>query len=249
MKHKLPLSVFIMLLAFNATQASTLSVAVAANFTAPMKDIAKEFEKETGHHLTLTFGSSGKLFAQIKNGAPYQVFLCADDKKTGKLENEGLSVAGSQFTYALGTLVLWSANPEFIDSKGETLKQNQFSHLAIANPSIAPYGLAAIETLQKLNTLEHLKKKFVQGENIAQTYQFVATGNAELGFVALSQVFQAGQLTKGSAWIVPAEWHTPIRQNAVLLSKGKDNNAATALLAYLKSDKATAIIKSFGYNL
>jgi len=249
MKHKISLSLFIMLSAMSSAQATTVSVAVAANFSAPMKDIAQEFEKETGHHLTLTFGSSGKLFAQIKNGAPYQVFLCADDKKPGKLENEGLSVPGSEFTYALGTLVLWSANPDFIDDNGEVLKQKQFIHLAIANPALAPYGVAAIETMQKLKVLDNLRSTFVQGENVAQTYQFVATGNAPLGFVALSQVFQAGKLTQGSAWIVPAELHKPIRQNAVLLSKGKDNKAAETLLAYLKSNKATAIIKSYGYKL
>jgi len=232
-----------------SSHAAEVSVAVAANFTAPMKSIAAEFEKDTGHKAALAFGSSGKFYAQIKNGAPFQVFLSADDEKPGKLEQENLTQRGSRFTYAIGTLVLWSAQPGVVDAAGEVLRKGQFQKLALANPKLAPYGQAAIEVMTGMGVRDTLAAKFVQGENIAQTWQFISTGNAELGFIALSQVMKDGKVASGSAWIVPARLHTPIRQDAVILSAGQGNAAAEALMKYLKSDKAKAIIKSFGYEI
>ncbi len=236
------------LLAATGLQAAEVQVAVAANFTAPMQQIAAQFEKDTGHKAVLSFGATGKLYAQIINGAPFEAFLSADAKTPAKLEAEGQTVAGSRFTYAVGKLVLWSADANLIKGNDAALKASEFRHLALANPKTAPYGAAAIAVLGKLNLLEKLQPRLVQGENIAQTHQFVSTGAAELGFVALSQVFKDGKLTGGSAWIIPAEFHEPIYQDAVVLAKGKDNPAAGALLNYLKGDKAHAIIKSFGYD-
>ncbi len=229
--------------------AAEVNVAVAANFTAPMKQIAAEFLKDTGHSATLAFGSSGKFYAQIKNGAPFQLFFSADDNKPAQLEKDGLTVADSRFTYAVGTLVLWSAKPGLVDPRGEVLSKGSFNKIAIANPKLAPYGTAAIEVLTKQGMLTTLQPKFVQGENIAQTFQFVSTGNAELGFVALSQVMKNGKITTGSAWVVPGKLHSPIRQDAVLLATGKDNAAAKALMVYLKTEKAKAIIRSYGYEI
>ena len=229
--------------------ADEVQVAVAANFTAPMQKIAAEFEKNTGHKALLAFGATGKFAAQIRNGAPFQVLLAADDETPAKLEADGQTVAGSRFTYAIGKLVLWSARPGYVDDQGAVLKKGDFNKLALANPKLAPYGVAAIESMTKLGVLGAAEGKFVQGENIAQTYQFVSTGNAELGFVALSQVMKDGKIAAGSAWIVPNTLHSPIRQDAVLLAKGKGNAAATALMGFLKSEKAKAIIKAYGYDL
>jgi molybdate transport system substrate-binding protein len=231
-----------------AAGAADVSVAVAANFTAPMNAIAAEFAKDTGHQVKASFGSSGKFYAQIRNGAPFQVFLSADDETPAKLEQEGATVAGSRLTYAVGSLALWSGDPGRVDTRGEVLRLGGFNKLAIANPKLAPYGKAAIETLTHLGVLDVVSNKFVQGENIGQTHQFVVSGNAELGFVALSQVMKDGRLTSGSAWIVPEPMHSPIRQDAVILSGGKDNPAAAALMQYLKGDKARAIIKAYGYR-
>ncbi|WP_409279340.1 molybdate ABC transporter substrate-binding protein [Pseudomonas defluvii] len=228
--------------------ADDVQVAVAANFTAPIQAIAKEFEKDTGHRLVTAFGATGQFYAQIKNGAPFEVFLAADDTTPAKLEAEGDTVKGSRFTYAIGTLALWSAKEGYVDAKGNVLKQNQFQHLAIANPKAAPYGLAATQVLQKLNLTDATRAKLVEGQNITQAYQFVATGNAELGFVALSQIYQEGKITRGSAWVVPAALHEPIRQDAVILAKGKDNPAAQALIDYLKGPKAAAVIAAYGYS-
>jgi molybdate transport system substrate-binding protein len=231
------------------SHADEVQVAVAANFTAPMQQIAAQFEKESGHKAVLSFGATGKFFAQIVNGAPFEMLLAADDETPARLEKDGQGVPGSRFTYAIGKLVLWSADPALVDGKGEVLKTGNFKHLAIANPKTAPYGAAAVETLTKLGLLANLQPRFVQGENISQTQQFIVTGNAELGFIALSQVIKDGKITAGSAWAVPANLYEPIRQDALLLSKGKDKPAAAALLAYLKGDKAKAIIKTFGYEL
>ena len=228
--------------------ADEVQVAVAANFTAPMKLIAADFEKQTGHKVTLAFGSTGKFYAQITNGAPFEVFLAADDETPSKLEKEGTAVTGTRFTYATGKLVLWSAQPGFVDAQGDVLKKNNFSKLAIAAPKLAPYGAAAVETLTKLGLLATLEPKLVTGESIGQAFSFVSTGNAELGFIALSQVYQDGKLKSGSGWTVPENLHNPIRQDAVLLTKGKDNKAAVALLAFLKTDPAKAVIRSFGYQ-
>ncbi|MEZ5539932.1 MAG: molybdate ABC transporter substrate-binding protein [Pseudomonadales bacterium] len=239
-------------LLFNASLAiaDKISVAVAANFSEPMQKIAVEFEQKTGHKILLSPGSTGKLYAQIKNGAPFEIFLSADDTTPSKLEKEGYAIAGSQFTYATGKLVLWSAKTNFVDNKGEVLKNGQFAHLAIANPTTAPYGAAAIETLKKINLLTAIQPKFVQGENITQTFQFVSSGNAELGFVALSQVYKNGKITSGSAWIVPASLHAPLKQDAVLLKPSQQKPAAQQLFDYLKNDDAAKqIIHSYGYEI
>ena len=237
------------LLGATLAHADEIQVAVAANFTAPMQKIAAEFEKDTGHKAQLAFGATGKFYAQIRNSAPFEILLAADDATPEKLEKEGTAVAGSRFTYAIGKLVLWSSKAGFVDGKGEILKKGDYKHVSIANPKLAPYGAAAIETLTALKLLDAIQPKFVQGENIAQTHQFVATGNAELGFVALSQVMKDGRIAEGSGWIVPPELHQPIRQDAVLLTNGKGKPAAEALMKYLGSDKAKAVIQSFGYAL
>ena len=235
--------------ASSQAHAADVNVAVAANFTAPMQKIAQIFEQDTGHKAVLSFGATGNFYAQIKNGAPFQVFLAADDTTPLKLEKEDMTVGGQRFTYATGKLVLWSKQPGYVDDKGAVLQSGNFQRIAVANPKLAPYGVAAIETMTKMGVLAQVQPKIVQGENIAQTYQFVATENAQLGFVALSQVYLDGRITQGSGWIVPSNLHAPIRQDAVLLQKGKDNPAATALLTFLKGDKAAAIIRSFGYEL
>ncbi|MEP6790526.1 MAG: molybdate ABC transporter substrate-binding protein [Ramlibacter sp.] len=232
-----------------SVHAADVSVAVAANFTAPMQKIAAAFEADTGHKATLAFGATGAFYAQIRNGAPFQVLLAADDETPAKLEKEGAAVAGTRFTYATGKLVLWSAQPGVVDSEGDVLAKGNFERIAVANPRLAPYGAAAIETMTKLNVLDRLQSRFVQGENIAQTYQFVSTGNAPLGFIALSQVMVGGVIARGSSWVVPESLHQPIRQDAVVLVPGKDNAAAMALLAYLKGEKARGIIRSYGYAL
>jgi molybdate transport system substrate-binding protein len=232
-----------------SAHAAEVNVAVAANFTAPMNAIAAAFARDTGHQAKLAFGGSGKFYAQIKNGAPFQVLLSADDEIPAKLVQEGLADPASRFTYAIGTLVLWSAQPAYVDAKADVLKKSHFNKLALASPKLAPYGKAAVEVLTGMGLLETLSAKFVQGENIAQTWQFVSTGNAELGFVALSQVMKDGKIASGSAWVVPGKLHSPIRQDAVILSSGKDNAAAEALVKYLKGGKAKAIIKSYGYEI
>ncbi|MNY84331.1 Molybdate-binding periplasmic protein precursor [compost metagenome] len=240
-------SVLIAALFTGAAHAETISVAVASNFTAPMQKIAAQFEKDTGHKAELSFGATGKFYAQISNGAPFGILLAADDKTPAKIAQEGKGDAASRFTYSIGKLVLWSKQDGYVDANGEVLKTGKFQHVAIANPKLAPYGLAAEQTLTKLNLLDAIKPKFVQGENIGQTYQFAATGNAELGFVALSQVMEDGKIKAGSAWVVPAQMHEPIRQDAIVLNNAKDNVAAKALMDYLKGDKARAIISAYGY--
>lgn len=232
-----------------SAQADEVQVAVAANFAGPMKAIAAVFEKTTGHRAELITGSTGKFYAQIKSGAPFDVFLAADDETPAKLEQESLAVKGSRFTYATGKLVLWSANTNLVDGKGEVLKKGEFKKLAIANPKVAPYGAAAVETLTKLGLLDAITPKLVQGESIGQTFSFISTGNAELGFVALSQVLEGGKLKSGSAWTVPANLHGPIVQDAVVLARGKDNKAAAELVALLKSPRIKDLIRSYGYDL
>jgi molybdate transport system substrate-binding protein len=228
--------------------ADEVSVAVAANFTAPMQHIAAGFEKQTGHKVQASYGATGKFYAQIKNGAPFEVLLTADEETPAKLIKENAAVAGSQFTYAIGKLVLWSAKPAIVDTAGTVLKSGGFDHLALANPKLAPYGAAAVEVMKTLGVYDAVQPKIVTGESIAQTYQFISTGNALLGFVALSQVLTDGKI-EGSSWIVPARLYTPIRQDAVILEKGRGKPAAEALMKYLKSDKARAVIQSFGYAL
>lgn len=230
-------------------EASEVQVAVAANFARPMQRIAAEFAKDTGHQAVLATGATGAFFAQIENGAPFEVLLSADRATPERLEADGFGVAGSRFTYALGTLVLWSAKPGVVDAAGAVLKKGEFRHLAIANPKVAPYGAAAMEALRSLGLFEGLRSKLVQGESIAQAYQFIATGNAELGFVALSQVAAPDAPTTGSYWIVSAHLYAPIRQDAVLLRRGERNPAARALCEYMKSVKAREVIRAYGYEL
>jgi len=237
------------LLAFATAHADEVQVAVAANFTGPMQVISALFERDTGHKASLAFGATGKFYAQITNGAPFEVLLSADDETPARLIKEGHGVAGSSFTYAIGKVVLWSADPKLVDAKGEVLKKGGFKHIAIANPKTAPYGAAAMQVMNKLGVAETLKPLFVQGENIAQTHQFISTGAADLGFVAYSQVIKNGQIGSGSGWVIPGKFYDPIRQDAVILAKGKDKPAAIALLNYLKTEKAQAVIKSFGYEL
>lgn len=230
-------------------QAEEVQVAVAANFTAPLQAIVGDFEKATGHKVVASYGATGQFYAQIKNGAPFEVFMAADDTTPAKLESEGESVAGSRFTYAIGALTLWSAQEGYVDDQGAVLKSDKFRHLAIANPKTAPYGLAATQVLDKLGLRQKVAPKLVEGQNITQALQFVSSGNAELGFVALSQVYKDGKITSGSAWLIPAELHDPIRQDALILNKGKDNPAAKALVDYLKGEQAAAVIRSYGYQL
>ena len=234
-------------MAFSA-HAGEVSVAVAANFTAPMQKIASLFEQDTGHKATLAFGSTGRFYAQIKNGAPFDLLLSADDETPAKLAKEGLAVDASRFTYAIGKLALWSKQPGLVDAQGQVLKSGTFDKIAVADPKLAPCGAAAVEVMTQLGVLNTLRPKFVQGENIAQTHQFVATQNAQLGFVAMSQVMADGRLVEGSVWAVPATLYSPLRQDAVLLNKGQGNAAATALLQYLKGDKARAVIRGYGYE-
>ncbi len=228
----------------NAVAAET-NVAVAANFTDAAKEIAAAFKQKTGHEAVLSFGATGQLYAQITQDAPFQVMLSADDERPKKLVEDGLGVADSRFTYAIGKLVLWSKTKDFVKGE-ETLRAGAFTKLSIANPTAAPYGAAAVETLKALKIYETLQPKIVQGNNIAQAFQFIDTGNAELGFIALSQL--AGN-PGGSRWLVPQPLYTPIRQDAVLLKKGAANEAATAFIAFLKGPEARAIIEKYGYEV
>ncbi len=237
------------LLGIAQAQADEIKVAVAANFTAPMEQIATLFAKDTGHKAVLSFGATGALYAQISNGAPFALFLSADDKTTARLAAEGKAVASSEFTYATGKLVLWSQDPDLVDNAGKILTSAKIRHVAIANPDTAPYGKAAVDVMTTLGLYDMIKPKLVIGDNISQTFQFVSTGNAELGFVAQSQVFFDGKIQKGSAWIVPDDRYAPIHQNAILTNLGADNAAAQTLLQYLQSAKAKAVIESFGYAI
>jgi molybdate transport system substrate-binding protein len=245
---RLVISFFLVLFTASAHPETTL-VAVASNFTKPMTEIATEFEKSTGHTAQLSFGSSGKFVSQFENGAPFEVFLSADDKSPAKLQQSGFAVEKSDFTYALGKLVLWSATANYVGDKGVILEKGGFKHLSLADPKLAPYGTAAIEVLTNKNLLDKLQPLFVVGENISQAHQFISTGNAELGFVALSQVAENGKFSSGSGWIVPQNFYAPIKQNAVLLKTGEENPAAKALLDYLKTAPAKAIIQKYGYDL
>lgn len=221
-------------------------VAVASNFVAPMNALAEPFSRMTGHTLTLSSGATGKFYAQIRNGAPFDVLLAADDETPARLLREGEAVQTQ--TYAIGRLALWSARPGLIDGTDAVLQQRRFQRLAIANPRLAPYGAAASEVLSRLGLAEAARPRLVVGENIGQTYQFVASGNADLGFVALSQVMLDGKLASGSVWQVPATLHAPIRQDAALLKHGAGNAAARALLDYLRTPAAQAIITRYGYD-
>ena len=224
------------------------SIAVASNFSAPMQKLVSTFQDASGHHIKVSSGATGKFYSQIQNGAPFDILLSADQETPERIENEKSGIAHTRFTYATGVLGLWSAREGFVDSKGEVLRNASFHHVAIADPKLAPYGQAAAQTLQALGLTDKLKSKLVQGENIGQTFQFVASANAELGFIALSQVFLDGKLKDGSAWIVPSDLYRPLHQDAILLNAGKDNPAAKAFLAFLKTDKAKRIMQAYGYQ-
>jgi molybdate transport system substrate-binding protein len=231
------------------TQAGEATVAVAANFAGPMARLAEDFKAATGHTLKLSSGATGRFYSQIAaGGAPFEVLLSADDETPRRLVAEGHGVAGSAFTYAVGQLVLWSARPGLVDDQGTVLSTGRFRHLAIANPKVAPYGAAAMEVLKARGLDTRLASQLVTGESIAQAFQFVATGNAELGFVALSQVAVPGKPIEGSMWRVPTHLYTEIRQDAVLLRAGEQNPAARALLDFLKTPPARASITTYGYR-
>lgn len=229
--------------------AAEVSAAVASNFAAPMAHIVALFQNESGHTVKVSLGASGKLYTQIKAGAPFDVFLSADEEIPKRLMQEGLAVGGSRFVYATGRLVLWSVQPGLVDDKGAVLNNGNFDRLAIANPSFSPYGTAAKETLGKLTMWNSIQKKLKKGEDVTQAYQLAATERSDLAFIALSQVMRDGRVAAGSWWLVPSELHNPIRQSAVLLSGTKDQAAAKVFLAFLKSEKARAVMRGFGYEL
>lgn len=235
-----------LVLSTSPAQADTVAAAVAANFSAPMQAIAPLFAQATGHEAQLSFGATGKFYAQINNGAPFDVLLSADSSTPSKLAAEKAAVAASQITYAQGQLLLWSAQPGYVDGAGAVLKTGTWKHLALANPKLAPYGAAGQEVLQQLGV--DATGRTVLGENIAQTYQFVASGNAQLGFVAAPQVMKDGQLQSGSAWVIPQALYSPIRQDAIVLEHGRNNPAAQALLDYLQTPAARAIMQAYGYR-
>lgn len=228
--------------------ADEVTVAVAANFAGPLAKIGEGFTAATGHTLRVSSGATGKFYSQIISGAPFEVLIAADDETPRRLIAEGYAVAHSQFTYAIGKLVLWSAQPGYVDHEGAVLSTGTYAHLAIANPKLAPYGRAGAEVLKARGLSETVAPKLVTAESIAQAYQFVATGNAELGFVALSQVAVPGKPVTGSYWLVPPSLHGEIRQDAVLLKTGESNPAAAALLGYLKSPATRTLIQSYGYG-
>ncbi len=228
----------------DASRAADANVAVAANFTGPAKQIAQLFERSTGHRVILSFGATGQFYAQIKQGAPFQVFLSADQSTPKKLVDESLAVGDTLFTYAVGKLVLFSTDPALVQGE-QTLRDDKFNKIASANPATAPYGAAAVETMKALGMYDKLAGKIVQGSNIAQTFQFVDTGNAELGFVALSQVIER---QGGSRWIVAAKLYSPILQDAVMLKSGAGQEAAQAFVAFLKGPEAAEVIEKFGYG-
>lgn len=229
--------------------AAEVSAAVAANFAAPMERIAALFHKESGHSVKISVAASGKLYTQIKGGAPFDVFLSADEEMPKRLLQEGLAVGGSRFVYATGRLVLWSVQPGLVDEKGAVLNSGNFDKLAYANPSFSPYGIATRETLTKLTMWNAMQKKLKKSDDVTQTYQLAATESVDMAFIALSQVMRDGKVTTGSWWLVPPELHNPIRQSAVLLSGAKEQTAARALLAFLKSEKAKAVMRGFGYEV
>lgn len=232
-----------------AVHAAEAQVAVAANFAEPMKAIAAVLQKTSGHTLKISTGASGAFYTQIKNGAPFDVFLSADNERPEMLEKDGLAQPGTRFTYATGKLVLWSVKTGRVDGQGAVLKAADLGKVAFANPKTAPYGAAALQVLDKLALKDALAPKLVQGESIGQTFNFVKTGNADVGFVAMSQVLEGGQLKEGSMWVIPQTQYDAIRQDAVLLKKGAGNEAAKALLQLLQSPNIKDLIRSYGYDL
>ncbi|CAG9297884.1 molybdate ABC transporter substrate-binding protein [Celerinatantimonas diazotrophica] len=249
MKKTLVVAALALLASMTVAHAEEVKVAVAANFYKPLQVLVKNYQQSSSDQVMLSVGSTGKLYAQIVNGAPFDIFLAADQKRPRKLVKAHVAVAGSEFTYAKGRLIFWSKQPKLIDGSERYLKEGKFNKLALANPKAAPYGAAAVATLKKLGLYNRLKDKFVFGQNIGQTYSYVSYGNVQQGFVALSQVYRNGKISTGSGWIVPNHYYPAIRQDAVLLSKSADNQAAKKFLAYLQSPKAKQIIHSFGYDV
>ncbi len=235
-------------LAAHGARAAEVQVAVAANFSGTMKVLSQVFEQESGHQARIITGATGKFYAQIKNGAPFQVLLAADAQTPMLLEQEGFAVPGSRFTYALGRLVLWSKQTDLVDTQGDVLRSARFKRLAIADPRLAPYGAAAVQVLEHMGAMAQVKDRLVQGDSVAQAYQFVASGNAELGFIASSQLVVNGQPKVGSSWLVPESLHSPLRQDAVLLKSGQANPAAIALMVFLQSSRARAVMREHGYT-
>ena len=231
-----------------SASAGQVQVAVASNMAAPMRKIAADFARASGHEALVALGSTGKFYTQIRSGAPFEVLLAADEETPARLEREGLAVAGTRFTYAIGRLALWSADPAAVDRDGKVLLRRPKGKLAIADPRLAPYGAAALQALKNLGVLQAWQADIVQGENIGQAWQFAATGAAPLAFVALAQVMADGRIARGSAWIVPARLHAPLKQDALLLKAGQSNPAAKALLDYLESDAARATLRGYGYE-
>lgn len=237
------------LVAQTGAWAAEAQVAVAANFTEPIKAIAAVLEKTTGHTLKVALGATGAFYTQIKNGAPFDVFLAADDERPALLEREGLTVPNTRFTYATGKLVLWSVDPARVDAQGDVLKSPALRKVSFANPKTAPYGAAAVQVMERMGLADALKPKLVQGESIGQAFNFVKTGNADVGFVAMAQVLQGGKLKEGSMWVIPQARYDTIRQDAVLLKRGEQNEAAKALLKLLQSPNIKDLIRSYGYDL
>ena len=226
--------------------ADTIRVAVASNFSEPIKAISAKYKSHTGHRLLLVFGSTGKHYAQIKNGAPFELFLAADTSRPQLLEKQGIAIDGSRFTYARGRLVLWSPRNDYVDAKGKVLDSGKYRHLAIANPKLAPYGKAAQEVLESRGLWKTLQRRLVRGESIGQTYQFVRSGNAELGFVAYSQINRPNHITTGSYWVIPQMLYKPIEQQAVLL---KENIVARDFMSFLQTQEVKKIITKYGYDV
>ena len=229
----------------NAALAGDIQVAVASNFRAAMEALVRDFEEQSPHRVVLIFGSTGKQYAQIRNGAPFDAFFSADMERPQKLEVEGVAVANTRFTYAIGKLVLWSPRADYVDAEGAVLHTGDFRHLSIANPELAPYGLAAQQVLESMGLWESLTPRIVRGENIAQAFQFIESGNAELGFVAFAQISNPKRATNGSWWEVPESLHQPIEQQAVLL---RDSRSARDLLEFVRSPQALVTIRVYGYN-
>lgn len=238
-----------LLLVSSMVKAGEVKVAVASNFYKPMLQLAKEFEQATGNTVILSAGSTGALYAQIKNGAPFEVFLAADQQRPIALEDEKLAINGSRFTYAQGQLAFWSKKLGYNTQQDFINSLSKMEYLAIASPKNAPYGAAAIDVMKKLGVYAKAQAKIVEGHNIGQTYQYVSSENVKCGFVALSQVYQNNKITEGSAWLVPTHLHRVLKQDAVLLHKGQNNTVAQSLLTFLQSDAAKKTIRSFGYKI
>lgn len=244
----LPLCVVPAVLAVTGAEGDerSITIAVASNFTDAMNDVAERFERKSGHEVLLSFGSTGKLYAQIRNGAPFEAFFAADVKRPELLDEEAVALPGSRFTYAIGRVALWSSQPGFVDDNGEVLASGRFRHLAIANPDLAPYGEAARAVLQARGVYESVQPKLVMGQNIGQTYQFIDSGNAELGFVAYSQLLRGDGPPPGSYWLPAQSLYAPIRQQAVVL---KDGAAVRAFMEFLRDDEAIEVIRGYGYEV